>query len=99
MQDTRPTTTPMAMHFKLSSEQNPKDEKERQEMQKIPYANIVGSIMYAMISTRPDVAQAISTTSKFKADHGKVHWLALKWILRYLNGAGNFGILFKGDQE
>ena len=87
----------MALHFRLSIEQAPKNEKERLEMQSIPYANIVGSVMYAMIGTRTDVAQAISTTSRFMSNHGKEHWLALRWILRYHTGAGNIGILFKAD--
>ena len=33
------------------------------------------------------------------SDHGKEHWLALKWILKYLNGAGSVGILFSGSKE
>ncbi|XP_042016432.1 secreted RxLR effector protein 161-like [Salvia splendens] len=101
--------TPMGRQFKLSSQQKPESESEderkpesesedeRKEMQVIPYANIVGSIMYAMISTRPDLAQAISVTSRFMADHGRQHWQALKWTLTYLKGVGGFGILYKGD--
>lgn len=97
MEDTRVAATPLAMHFKLSSDQKPKDEDERREMQSVPYANIVGSIMYAMISTRPDVAQAISVTSRYMSDFGKQHWLALKWVMKYLKGSSNFGILFAGN--
>ena len=99
MEDTKETATPLAMHFKLSSDQRPKNEIERREMQAIPYANIVGNIMYVMISTRPDVAQAISVTSRFMANFGKQYWLALKWVMRYLKGSGNFGILFAGDRD
>ena len=99
MGDVKATRTPLAQHFKLSIQQKPSNERERQEMQAIPYANIVGSIMYAMISTRPDIAQAISVTSRFMADHGRQHWLALKWTLRYLRGAGDYGILFRGGEE
>ena len=58
-------------------------------MQKIPYANIVGSIMYAMRSIRPDISQAISVTSRFMSDHGKDHWATLKWLLIYLKRAGD----------
>ncbi|XP_042065538.1 secreted RxLR effector protein 161-like [Salvia splendens] len=79
---------------KLTVEQSPKSDEERLEMQDIPYASVVGSVMYAMIGTRPDVAQAISCTSRYMSNHGREHWQALKWILRYLRGAGNMGILF-----
>ena len=65
-------------------------------MQRIPYANIITSVMYAMISTRPDIAQAVSVTSRFMSNHGKEHWSALKWLLRYLKGAAKCEILFKG---
>ena len=99
MQNSRETATPMAQHFKLSVRQKPQNEREKQEINQIPYANIVGSIMYAMISTRPDLAQAISVTSRFMAEHGKEHWLALRWTLRYLKGAGDYGILFNGKHE
>ena len=88
METTKSTATPMAQHFRLTVEQAPKGEEERLEMQNIPYANIVGSVMYAMVGTRPDVAQAISSTSRFMSNYGKDHWLALRWILRYLKGAG-----------
>ena len=73
MEEIKGVGTPLALHFRLSKQQTPESDEERQEMQVIPYANIVGSIMYAMISTRPDVAQAISVTSRFMADHGKQH--------------------------
>ncbi|XP_042032198.1 secreted RxLR effector protein 161-like [Salvia splendens] len=33
------------------------------------------------------------------ADHGRQHWLSLKWTLRYLRGAGDYGILFRGGEE
>ena len=95
MEDSKTTGTPMAVHFRLYVERAPKDEEERLEMQSIPYANIVESVMYAMIGNRPDVAQAITTTSRFMSNHGREHWLALRWTLRYLKGAGNLGILFK----
>lgn len=54
MEGAKEVGTPMGQQFKLSSQQRPETEVERREMHLIPYANIVGSIMYAMISTRPD---------------------------------------------
>ena len=68
-------------------------------MQKLPYASMIGSIMYAMISTRPDIAQAVSITSRFMSNHGKEHWSALKWLMRYMKGASDIGILFDGAKE
>lgn len=72
------TATPMALHFRLCSDQRPETEKKKADMHKIPYANIIDSIMYAMISTRPDVVQSVSVTSRFVENHGREHWSALK---------------------
>ena len=65
------------------------------EMNLIPYSNIIGSIMYSMLCTRPDLAHAISVTSRFMKDPRKEHWLALKWMLRYIKGSSNVGIVYK----
>jgi hypothetical protein len=53
-------------------------------MAKVPYASAIGSLMYAMVCTRPDVAHAVGAVSRFMLNLGKHHWEAVKWILRYL---------------
>lgn len=64
-------------------------------MSQIPYASGVGSIMYAMISSRPDLEHPINVVSRFMANPGLEHWEALKWVLRYLKGSPNLGLLFE----
>ena len=56
-------------------------------MSKVPYASAIGSLMYAMVCTRPDIAHAVGVVSKFMSRSGKEHWEAIKWILRYLKGS------------
>jgi hypothetical protein len=68
----------------LSKTQSPATTEDREEMNKIPYASAIGSIMYAMLCTRPDVAHAISLTSRYKSDPGLEHWTAVKNIFKYL---------------
>ena len=53
-------------------------------MSGIPYASAIGSIMYVMLCTRPDVSFALSMTSQFQQDPGEDHWTAVKNILKYL---------------
>jgi hypothetical protein len=53
-------------------------------MSEVPFALTIGSIMYAMIYTRPDVSFALSATSRHQSDPGKEHWVAVKRILKYL---------------
>ena len=57
MRDAKPVSTPLAQHFKLSTTQCPKTDDEVRDMSGIPYASAVGCIMYAMVCTRPDLAQ------------------------------------------
>ena len=53
-------------------------------MSMVPYAFAIGSIMYAMICTRPDISYALSMTSRYQADPGESHWSAVKNIVKYL---------------
>nr|GEV40152.1 retrovirus-related Pol polyprotein from transposon TNT 1-94 [Tanacetum cinerariifolium] len=62
-------------------------DKEVKYMKTVPYSSVVGSLMYAMVCTRPDLAHAVSVVSSFMANPGKAHWKTVKWILRYLKGA------------
>ena len=55
-------------------------------MSRVPYSSAVGSLMYAMICTRPDLAYAVSMVSRYMANPGKEHWKAVQWVFRYLSG-------------
>ena len=46
-------STPLTMHFKLSTKQCPSSDDENEDMNKVPYASAVGSLMYVMVCTRP----------------------------------------------
>ena len=65
-------------------------------MSKVPYASIVGSLMYAMVCTRPDIAHAVGVVSRYMSHPGIEHWNAVKWILRYLRGTSNKCLHFAG---
>ncbi|OAE21436.1 hypothetical protein AXG93_3506s1100 [Marchantia polymorpha subsp. ruderalis] len=56
-------------------------------MSKVPYANAVGSLMYAMVCTRQNIAFAVSVVSRFMAHLGREHWQAVKRIFRILMGS------------
>ena len=64
----------MGNHFKPSKEQSPKTEEERDHMSKVPYALAIGSLMYAMVCTRPDIAHVVGVVSIFMSKPGKQHW-------------------------
>ena len=58
--------------------------QERERMSRVPYASAVGSIMYAMTCTRPDVAYSLGVVSRYQSDPGENHWKVVKTILKYL---------------
>ena len=64
-------------------------------MQHVPYASAVGSLMYAMVCTRPDIAHVVSVVSRFLSNPGIEHWKVVKWILRYLRGTSNLKLCFR----
>lgn len=66
----------------------------------IPYASVVGSFMYAMVCTRLDISHVVSVVSRYMANPGKLHWQAVKWILKYLRGTINTCLVFgKGNES
>ncbi|GJZ13145.1 retrotransposon protein, putative, ty1-copia subclass [Tanacetum coccineum] len=81
-------------HFKLSLKDCPVKDCDIKRMSKVPYANAVGSLMYLMVCTRPDIAYAVSVVSRYLANPGKNHWEAVKWILKYLRATANVGLVY-----
>jgi hypothetical protein len=55
-------------------------------MQSIPYKATVGSFMYAMVGTWPNLAFSMSMVSQFMSRADPSHWMAMKRIMRYLKG-------------
>ena len=86
MQDAKAVRTPIAPHFKLSAAQCPSTDEETEYMSRVPYSSAVGSLMYAMVCSRPDLAYAMSLVSRYMSNPGKKHWKPVQRIFRYLRG-------------
>ena len=71
MNEAKLMSTPLDSHFKLSKEQSPKIEEERDHMSKVPYASAIDSLMYVMVCTRPDIAHTVGVVSRFMSKPGK----------------------------
>ena len=71
MNEAKLVSTSLDSHFELSKEQSPKTKEERDHMSKVPYASAIGSLIYAMVCTRPDIARAVGVVSRFMSRPGK----------------------------
>ncbi|MCO5564774.1 hypothetical protein L7F22_018442 [Adiantum nelumboides] len=74
--------------------QQDKTDAEKEEMAKVPYSSAVGSLMYAMVATRPDIAYEVGVVSRYMSNPSKKHWEAVKKILRYLQGTASSCLCF-----
>ena len=72
-------------------------QEEIDYMSRIPYSSVVGSLMYGMVCTRPDIAHAVGVVSMYMNNPSKENWKALKWILRYLRGTSTYALCFGGS--
>jgi len=85
MQDSRPSLTPLDPNTRLRSD--PIGESSLHDTQHISlevYQSAVGSLMYAMLGTRPDIAYSVGLVSQFSHTPEPAHWIAVKRIFRYL---------------
>eukprot|EP00253_Pinus_taeda_P009884 PITA_09884 len=84
MQDSKPVKVRIPVGVRLSTEQCPRTQEEEEDMSRVPYASAVGSLMYAMVCTRPDIAHAVGVLSRFMSKLGKEHSTTVKRVFRYL---------------
>ena len=66
-------STSLALHFKLKTTMSPTFVEERKYMTHVPYASVIGSLIYAIVCTRPDLSQAVLMISKYMYDPGRGH--------------------------
>ena len=97
MKNTKPVTTPLASHFKLTKEMCPKTHEEIEYMSMVPYSSTVGNLMYDMVCTRLDIVHDVRVVSRYMNNIGKEHMEALKWILSYLRGIATHALCFGGS--
>jgi len=63
----------------------------------VPYRSLVGSLMYLVVGTHPDISIAVQQLCKFLDSYGKVHWDAAKQVVHYLKGTHDFRLILGGD--
>ena len=63
----------------------------------MPYASAVGSLMYAMLCTRPDICYAVGVVSRFQSNPDPDLWIAVKHILKYLRKTRDYMLVYSDD--
>ena len=77
---------PISRGDQFSKDQCPRNDIKRKQMQYIPYAFVVGSLLYAQTCTRPDISFAVSMLGRYQSNPSMIHWKATKKVMRYLQG-------------
>jgi Reverse transcriptase (RNA-dependent DNA polymerase) len=97
LEDTKPLASPMEPSAHLTNTQCPATLHEIGDMQDVPYCEAVGSLMYATVATRPDIAFAIGILSRFSTNPRHAHWEAVKQVFRYLKGTRELWLTFRNN--
>lgn len=78
------TSLPIAKGTVYSKKQCPQSQAEKEEMEKIPYRNVIGCLSFLASRTRPDIAYATNIFSQYQQDPGMAHWQGLLKLLGYV---------------
>jgi len=93
------TPVPFAKGDKFNLHQCPKNQLELDQMKNIPYASAVGSLMYAQVCTRPDLAFVTGMLGRYQSNPGEVHWKGAKKALRNCQGTKDIMLTYKRSKK
>jgi hypothetical protein len=94
MDQSTPVSTPMNPSVSLAKHDSPVDQASSSY-----YAVAIGSLLYAAMCTRPDIAFAVNTLAQFTSNPGEEHWTAVKRVMRYLKGTHDYSLTYSSQGE
>ena len=97
MQNSKKGLLPFRHRVPLSSDQRPKTLEEENIIRQVPYASTVGSLMYVMLCTRPDICYLVGMVSRYQSNLGLKHWQAVKYILKYLWRTRDYMLVYRSE--
>jgi hypothetical protein len=98
MEDCKSLAQPLNPHVQLSVDQCLTTTEEKAAMKAVPYQKAVGALNWVTVGTRPDIAFATGQLARFMENPGRVHWEAVKRILRYLKGMQDWRLVYGGGE-
>lgn len=99
MSNANSVTTPIELGIKLKKSDRIDDRSKSSESESLPYRELLGSLMYLAVCTRPDIAHVVSYLSQYNSCYDSTHWAAAKRVLRYLKGTQDVGLSFRNTEE
>jgi hypothetical protein len=96
LEEAKPVGVPLPPKKILAPAPEEEDGQAREGMEGVPYASLVGALLYAAVCTRPDISFAVSQLSRHCSNPTMEHWEAAKRVLRYLKRSPTLGVVFEG---
>ena len=97
MQDSKKGFLPFRHGITLSKDQCPKTPDEIEKRKAVPYASAVGSLMYAILCTRPDICFIVGMVRTYESNLGQEHWTMVKYIIKYLKRTRDYMLVYQAD--
>ena len=97
IENSKKGTLPLRHGVHLSKEKSPKTLEHKERTSRIPFASAVGSLMYAVLCTRPDICYVVGIVSRYQSDLGEEHWIAVKHILKYLRRTREYMLVYSSE--
>ena len=95
IKDCSPSIAPIVKGDRFNLDQCPKNDLEREQVKNIPYASIVGSLMYAQVCTRPNIAFVVGMLGRYQSNPDIDHQKAAKKVMRYLQGTKDYMFMYR----
>jgi len=87
---------PVEKGLTFNLDQCPKTDQEKEKIKDVSYASAIGSLMYVMLCTRPDICFAVGLVSRYQSNPGPTHWQAVKRIMCCLHGTIDLVLCYQG---
>lgn len=91
MNDCKPRANPSELKFESVDDEILTNERK--------YREAVGSLIYLMMCTRPDICWTVTKLSQYLSKPKSFHWVAVKHVLRYLKGTTNYELVYKKNAD
>ena len=97
IQDFKKEFVPFKVEISLSGDQRSKTHAKIERMREIFYASALGSLIYAMLCTRPNICFVVYMVSRYQSNPGKKHWIAVKHIFKYLRRTRDYMMVYQDE--